>query len=113
MNIDEWAADQCGIVLYTPKQINEHGMYCYDDWGNDFDYEWTIQDPRCREIVREHFKINTSYIDRNKWRSVEMKWRKKEPDSTGSYCISATGKTIAEAEIACIEAIYEASKNGS
>ena len=101
MNIDEWAAEQCGIVLYTPKQINEHGMYYYDDWGNDFDYEWTIQDPRCREIVREHFKIWTYYgsvgTDKMGWVSTSA-----NNDMAGTY-----GKTIAEAEIGCIEAIYK------
>ena len=99
-SLDRWSADKLGIYITETYWAPEDRRTNY--WG-----EWTLDDARCREIVREHFKINTSFTSNGRWRSVEMKWRRKEPDNTGSYCLSAIGKTIAEAEIACIEAIKQ------
>ena len=100
MNIDEWAANQCGIAILG-------GGWRPPGYAAPISGRWTIKDPRCREIVREHFKIWTYYgsigTDKMGWVSTSA-----NNDMAGTY-----GKTIAEAEIACIEAIYEASKNGS
>ena len=95
MNIDEWAAEQCGIELF--RMYSENAWYD-PDMGDSF---WTIQDPRCREIVREHFKIWTYY---GQIGTDKMGWV-----STSSYNNMAYiyGKTIAEAEIACIRGIYK------
>ena len=111
MNIDKWCAEQCGVketttnsdsVLYSETEAWFHNGV----WRNND--KWTIEDPRCREIVREHFFIDTLTVaepfrtnDGNKWNTYCFK-----PSATGSYCVSATGKTIAEAEIECINAIY-------
>ena len=99
MNIDEWAAEQCGVEVFGNGSFiigSEHGHSIWIDW--------TIQDPRCREIVREHFKIWTYYgsvgTDKMGWVSTSA-----NNDMAGTY-----GKTIAEAEIECITAIWETSK---
>ena len=62
--------------------------------------EWTIQDPRCREIVREHFRIEMCRVE-DSW--VAFQYLTDEDAS-----IEGKGETIAEAEIACITAIWEA-----
>ena len=58
--IDKWAAEQCGVGFTTnhKKQVVAWFTGSIDErvyW----EFEWTIQDPRCREIVREHFKLET------------------------------------------------------
>ena len=88
MNIDEWTAEQCGVKIEPSIILGEWQRI--DDWT-----PWTIQDPRCREIVREHFKICTDF-------SIDG-WFSGRAGTTEQYA----GKTIAEAEIACIKAIYK------
>ncbi len=58
---------------------------------------FTITDPRCREACRERFKVETFHHDEDR----------------GWYCDTSfegsefvTGNTIAEAEVACLIAIY-------
>ena len=70
-DVNQWVSQQCGT-----KQLLD------------------IQDPRCREIVREHFKICTDF-------SIDD-WFSGRAGTTEQYA----GKTIAEAEIACIRGIY-------
>jgi hypothetical protein len=86
-NLDKWCAEQCGVDPDNPQ--------------DDFYADWDIQDPRCREIVREHFTITMDFL-------------KGDWIAQGGYCITRTcmgkGKTIAEAECNCITQIYEASK---
>jgi len=98
-DIDKWAADQCGITLYTTKQSNEHGYYWFDNVC-DYDYEWTIQDPRCREIFRA--------------------WWIKEHTGTVTFCLdgkvrydstAALTHIVRDNELACIKAIWEGSDN--
>ena len=97
--INRWTADQCGVQLQEPHNYvidNRSGEY----WT--LGELWTIEDPRCREIVREHFHIATnSYTLPNGWG-----WHSTglgSPAETIRYY-----KTITEAEIACITAIWEA-----
>ena len=104
MNINEWAADQCGVLLDLDNW--EYGYQVGDEWEYSDDH-WSIHNPRCREIVREHFKIWTYYGSN---RTDKMRWISTSAYNNMDYIY---GKTIAEAEIGCIEAIYEASKNGS
>ena len=97
-DIDKWFADQCSVEI--------EGFY---GWFQMIDGEpvkdgqhWTIHDPRCREVIREKFLIETYTIT-----NVD--------DSIGFGAESndfkrGSGKTIAKAEIACCEAIYEAQK---
>ena len=94
MNIHEWAAEQCGVLVYDPND------YEYAKLGKFWTYngvgyytEWTLDDARCREIVREHFKIDTYF-------SIDM-WLSGRADASEHYA----GKTIAEAEINCIKAL--------
>lgn len=102
-DIDKWAAARCGVT------VRDHTNYLtimpYSEVRVEGCSFWTIEDPRCREIVQEHFKINTVWIEENKWRATENKWRSEE-----SCCIAKEGGCPAEAEISCIQAIYEASQ---
>jgi len=102
--VDQWAAEQCGVEIFpfpTDKIVFYHLYWSFKD--TNYEYPWTIQDPRCREIVREHFKLSTIY---RYWvMPTEMVY-----ETTTRNCIKYEGKTIAEAEIACITAIYEASQ---
>ena len=90
--LDKWVSDNLKLkLLFEGFEYN----FKY------FPYTWTLSDARCREIVRECFWMDTEYNRRS-----------------GGYCIGApdfldeaisgVGKTIAEAEIACIAAIKEA-----
>ncbi len=97
-NINKWYADKCGIeliehfseILYTSPM---------DDNVND---TWTISDPRCREIIREKFRITTMIACNVLYVSFLMPF-----DLIGIY-ENACFKTIEEAELALLQAIYEA-----
>ena len=99
-DLDKWAAEQCGMHILD-------GIWCNkkDDGILPLGDNWTLDDARCREIVRERFKILTDYVE-NEWGSIprdlstfgDVTWR----DFYGK------GKTIPEAEIVCIKAIKEA-----
>lgn len=98
-DIDKWTAEQCGVELTNDGMVISWPGF--DAVIADVNL-WTIKDPRCREKVRESFRIETVFID----------------DASGYGWISSNYipwvpslcKTIAEAEIACIKAIYEARK---
>ena len=111
--IDKWAAEQCGVEIrgcVNPKSCYKTKHYTH---GLPADMVWTIQDPRCREIVRERFCIQTEPVTAWNGNCYEFAgWRSyywEDPDVVPE--IETKGKTIAEAEIACITAIYEASKD--
>ena len=60
---------------------------------------WTIEDARCREIIRENFGIDTDEENSplGKWCCT---YAPENYNETG--CHESYGETIAEAEIACI-----------
>lgn len=109
MNINEWAAKECyederfsEVMAFkitgltdVPKEalVGRYTFFADGKW-----IEWNIKDPRCREIVREHFNMQTMWGDVEDWESMASH------DDFGNF--SADGKTIAEAEIAAIEEIY-------
>jgi hypothetical protein len=93
--INKWLADQCGVELYTAKEINEHGNYWYD--GSEHQYEFTIEDPRCREVCRERFRLVTIPCIEY-WLCMN--------GAVGDKDVTEKGKTIAEAETNCLIAIY-------
>jgi hypothetical protein len=95
MDINEWFAKKCGVTIDSVG-----GGYVFR--GVFYGWGWTIQDPRCREIIREKFKIDTCEED-----SGLGKWC-ASCYINGVYRTEGYGKTIAEAEIACLEAIYKA-----
>jgi len=90
---NEVMARECEIY----KGKNNLGYF----WSESYDAhvphstEWTIEDPRCREVIRERFKISTTY-DIGGFKAQTVK-------STKSYWSNG----LAEAEIACILAIVE------
>jgi hypothetical protein len=96
--IDKWCAEQCGI-----KFQNEGASHWYIPPSKLYPYEWTIQDPRCREIVCEEFKIHPLWVGfrgmghGNYWIGYVNEQR-----------LSIIEQRRKEAEIACITAIYEA-----
>ena len=90
-DIDKWYAEQCGV------EVSRNGM-CridYSDGGSELAY-WTISDPRCREVCRERLNV---YTDK-----VNGKWSAHQHLETDRYY----DDSIAEAEIACLQSIYEA-----
>jgi len=98
-DIDKFCADQCDV------ELNNEGMVVsWPGFGTTIaDVNlWTIQDPRCREIVREHFRIEMCRVA-DSW--IAFQYLIEEDAS-----IEGHGKTIAEAECNCIQQIYEASK---
>ena len=99
MNIDKWFAEKCGV---------HDGFKSCISWVygiNQYNYEWTISDPRCREIIREKFKTHTY------WDTDMFVCHYSKNGITDKNSITDYGKTIAEAEIACLTAIYEAKRN--
>lgn len=110
--IDKWAAEQCRVTFFTfdvvgpydptsriiPQPSHEQG-FIYQ--GERYYFDWTLDDARCREIAREHLKIITTLFrtaSGDEWMAmsdITLNGRKN--------------KTIAEAEIACIEAIFNES----
>lgn len=82
-NINKYFAEQLGV------QAN--GLLI-----DSYYADWTISDPRCREVIREKFGISTIVFDNGQARTT---WK--------DY-MSDIKRTIAEAEIACLTAIYEA-----
>jgi len=95
--LDKKAAEACGVVF---QEYMTWGIYDFPNEGDyiEYDCEWTLDDARCREIVREHFLIDTTFASEG----VECFTIHNGVDIEPVY-----GKTIAEAEIACIKAILE------
>jgi hypothetical protein len=99
MDINKWAADKCGIKIVSQGETAPF-------WTDDkepvelVNSEWTMQDARCRELVVEHFKIDTEYYQHAKV------WEAAMADDYGIY--GGREATRSEAEIACIEAIMKA-----
>jgi hypothetical protein len=93
-DIDKWCAEQCGV-----EEIIENMKYGFSLNGRYYEYQWTIQDPRCREIVRERFFPSAHYLRMpNGVMTLHV--------NCGGIHYNTKGKTIAEAEIACITAIW-------
>ena len=91
--IDKYFADKCGVKQHQNAYIGK----------------WTIKDARCREVVREKFEIQT----RHSWIEGKPCWIceatvQQPEDQWNEYW--EHGKTIAEAEVACLKSIYEAEK---
>ena len=69
-------------------------------WLMDNDViEFSIEYPVCREAIRNEFKLCTLYTLNSEWECH---------NSRSSPVIYGNGKTVAEAEIAVCNAIYEA-----
>jgi len=101
--VEQWSAEACGVELNPPPQDSVM-IISWVYWrlnGDGYTYPWTLDDARCREIVREHFKIDTTWTTNNDWYCfVEL--------DKDNYLVEERGKTIEEAEKACIEAIHQA-----
>ena len=98
IELDRWAAETCGVkviagIINIDTLLIKGGKLPLDIW--------TLSDARCREIVREWLKIRTapSYPNRFSARSFKV-------ETVKPYV--HIGKTIADAEIACIQAIKDA-----
>jgi len=100
MNIEianKMMADACGVEE-THRYMNGSGSATFGwlDNGKFIHGKWTIEDPRCCQIVREKFKIiTTPTTDSHMWLSGV---------NSSRY---STGKTIADTEIAAILSICE------
>ncbi len=105
-DIDKWAAEQCGVG-FTYDEFKVVVAW----WTGDIDdrvyrnYDWTIQDPRCREIFIQEKIDSVHYLRLNSQQvRVSMKPRDME-------YVSSIEPTYAAGEIACITAIWEAMKD--
>ena len=90
--LDKWAAEQCGVDI---QHSNSWSMN--DNIGGlpKFRmYPWTLSDPRCMQVFRERFEIETTRT-RGQWAA----------STTKDIFVFDFGKTIAEAEMACANAI--------
>ena len=95
-DLDKWAAEQCGVEVYCTHKA---GKYIELFW-EDENIEWTIKDPRCREIYRK------DWLSKNRNGSVEF-----YPSGYVAYRKSASEKAAHEVgEEACITAIWESEK---
>ena len=98
MNIQElnkWSAEVCGIETEINDEYPELDDNIY--WNNGSDI-WNIEDPRCMQVFREKFEIDTCAENSNigKWCCTIA------PLSiTDNNCHESYGKTIREAELAC------------
>ena len=106
---NEITARECGVqVKYLKDEptflaiVDGYNSGLNDSVGLFSGDEWTISDPRCREIIREKFGIETGYSNNGNWTT----WTAKDFKNT-DVNHSCEGKTIAEAEIATILAIVE------
>ena len=101
--MNKWFAEKCGVAIEGNEEYPEldDKIYRSDDCSI-----WTISDPRCREIIRERFKVIT-----------DISYSHNEP--TGFICHQhlhtqgVRGESIEEAEIACCLAIYQSQKESS
>lgn len=97
--LDKWSAEQCGVELGRVDDYEKPVWFYPDDKYTYEDGEWTLSDSRCMQVFRERFNITTMYVC--PWHS----YRESEKGRVVHH-----GKTILEAELACAQAIYEASK---
>ena len=84
----------------TTKTVDE---WCAEQVGR---HSINIEDANDREIVREHFRIATEPYDDDDYRSSTY----IEGDEGADEFVYGDSKSIAEAEKACIQVIYEASQ---
>ena len=107
-DINKFFADSCGIKISHSRYFSypdfksfrheyKDGTYAKYIQDGNIDMEWSIDDPRCREVIREKFKIRTV------WNESDNVWKAY----TFTPFAEPNGRTIAEAEIACLKAIYE------
>ena len=101
-DIDKWAAEQCGVELHCTHKA---GRYIELFW-EDGDMEWTIQDPRCREIFR-NLLFEQGYI----LNAGKALWVYKKPHK--SYEAHKKDFHSGVDEVACITAIYENDKDNT
>jgi len=96
-DINEFYAGKCGIEQKFNWFIKDStGKVIKGGYG-----EFDIDDPRCREIIREHYGLATDKFQGGEWSCFPREKVEKAIEYMGK------GKTIAEAEIACLQAIHE------
>ena len=98
--IDKWSAEKCDVVLH-----GNHGFISAAPFELGSLTTWTLSDARCREIVREHFKLETLLGNRSKTFSSWI--CEYLSDEDGHLICGGRGETIEAAELACIAAIME------
>ena len=99
--INAWCAEVCGVEIADNPDCPSWSVMTNAGMLQVF-CEWDYRDSRCREICREYFRIDTITNPEKNWIAFVY----TEYDTYFS-----TGATIAEAEIVCIEAIWE-TRNG-
>ena len=96
--LNEWSASVCNVELHG------HEYIVYEsDAGDKIYAEWNLEDPRCMQVFREKFEIDTNCTNDSlgKWCAVLYR--------TGDdHITEGVGEKIHEAELACALAIYEA-----
>lgn len=89
-DLDKWVAEKIGAKV-------DNGRRLIEQFGTLPRLSiFSLQDARCRELVREYFRIITyPYYSEKGW------------TCSAEVIRPIFGKTIAEAEIACIQAIHD------
>jgi hypothetical protein len=93
--INQWYAEQCGVIKHSLR-VAKGDLTTWQCGDVDEVGEWGIQDPRCRQICREKFRIDTFASLVSEWLCL-----------ANGGDVQEVGDTIEAAELACLVAIYE------
>ncbi len=103
-DINQYFADKCGVntCVGDPSYAIPLPYWYHLVSGIKYLYKWDISDPRCREIIREKYGLATDRFREGNWSSFPRNI------VTDAIKYMGNGETIPEAELACLQAIYEA-----
>jgi hypothetical protein len=99
-SLDKWAAEKVGFNCKDASGVPQWQVFDAARFQ-----PFTLSDARCREIVREYFKIETE-LSRGFYVGWTARTTEFVPPKDEPYKIYA-GKTLEEAELLCIAAIRE------
>ena len=94
-DINEWFASKCGV------ERTDFGWIC-DSKKKAGNGKFRIEECACREICRERFGISTISNHAQATKNRDDQWYWSE-----THKHTGKGKTIEEAEVACLKYIYE------
>lgn len=99
-DINSYFAEKCDVITPTITYKNRHD-YWWKLGGVVHNRKWDIKRADCREIIREKVHVETFRFGGG-WRAENWK--------AGTIIGEGKGKTIADAEVNCLKAIYNAEK---
>ena len=106
-DIDKWFAKSCKVDIFHNNQDNlSSPLWTTPDYNICV---WTIDDPRCREVIRSKFRIVTN-CDEVTGAKTDSEWEAECCVQHKDYisCKTGYGESIKEAEIDLLNRIYKA-----